>query len=402
MNILMVLDNRFPPDIRVEKEARSLIKTGHHVYLLCRPYDNAPVHEEIEGINIIRVNYPRGLINRALNYIRFLNNFIHPFWESAISNVIKKYQIDALHIHDLPLVKTAIKVAGKYNIPVVADLHENYPEAIKIYRRNARGKLLNIISPVRKWKDLEKYCVRRADKVITVVEEAKQHYIDECGIKDNKIVVIMNYEDLEHFLTIPVDDKIINKYQSFFTITYVGAFGYHRGIDTAIMAMPAISTQIPHSRLLIVGSGSNQKDLIDLAKKLHREDVVEFTGWQPFNLVPSYIAASQICLVPYQSSDQTNASAPHKLFQYMAMSKPVIVSSMDSLSRIIKETGAGLVFTAGNAKELADLVIGLYENINQQLQFGQAGFKAVQTRYNWNNNSELLKKLYANLVINKA
>jgi glycosyltransferase involved in cell wall biosynthesis len=397
MNILMVLDNRFPPDIRVEKEARGLIKNGHRVFLLCRPHENATASEIIEGINIIRVNYPENLIRRAVNYLSFLCSFIHPFWKNAISKAITDYHCDALHIHDLPLVKTAIIAAGQYNIPVIADLHENYPEAIRIYRHNLKGKLLNIINPIRKWKRLEKYCVERADKVITVVEEAKQHYINDCGIEENKIVVIINVEDLEHFLSIPLDQEIVKRYEEYFTISYIGAFGYHRGIDTAISAMPEITANISNARLLIVGSGSSQSGLIKLARKQKVENKVEFTGWQDFNLVPSYIEASDICLVPYKSSDQTNASAPHKLFQYMAMRKPVIVSSMDSLSRIINATGAGLVFRAGDAVNLANMVIRLFKDHEQRERLGQAGFEAVKTKYNWGYNNALLNKLYTDI-----
>ncbi|RLI52987.1 MAG: hypothetical protein DRP09_16800, partial [Candidatus Thorarchaeota archaeon] len=55
MNIGMVLYSRFPPDIRVEKEARSLIAAGYKVHLLTPPLGNRPKQEEIDGIIVQRI-----------------------------------------------------------------------------------------------------------------------------------------------------------------------------------------------------------------------------------------------------------------------------------------------------------------------------------------------------------
>ena len=59
MNILMVLsDSTFPPDIRVEKEAKSLIKEGHKLFLLARNKGNQPKIEDLENIKVIRFRQP--------------------------------------------------------------------------------------------------------------------------------------------------------------------------------------------------------------------------------------------------------------------------------------------------------------------------------------------------------
>lgn len=403
----MLLDRFFPPDIRVEKEARTLLKANHEVFLLSRGKDGVPSEELVEGIRVIREKVPQNLSKRTLrtlpkrggHYLWRQVSFVDPFWKKILENAISEYQIEALHIHDLPLVSTGLSVAHKLNIPLIADLHENYPEAVRQSRMTTKPvqRILNLATPLWRWKRLERFCVQQADRVITVVDEAKQHYVSDCGIPSGKVTVVMNTEDLDYFHSLPIKEDIVKKYQPYFTISYVGGFGWHRGIQTAISAMPEILHQIPNARLVLVGTGANESDLRELARKKKVEPAVEFTGWQDFNLVPSYISASRICLIPYIRSGNTNASCPHKLFQYMAMGKPVIASSMDSLRRIIIETGSGMTYPSGNTDALAEAVIKIYRDRDLAIRMGEAGKRAVKEKYNWEAEGKKLIKLYKDL-----
>ena len=71
---------------------------------------------------------------------------------------------------------------------------------------------------------------------------------------------------------------------------------------------------------------------------------VRFEGWVEFSRVPSYLAASDVCILPLVRSVQTDAALPHKLFQYMLMGKPVVASACVEMSRVIEESGCGLLF----------------------------------------------------------
>lgn len=390
----MLLDHFFPPDVRVEKEARTLLKAGNEVFLLSLGKDDTPDEELLEGIRVIRKALPQGFLKRAWNFFWFSAFFIHPFWKGALIDSIKQYQIQALHIHDLPMVKTGLSVAKKFSIPIIADLHENYPEAIKVWGRDWKGKLPQ---PVWRWKQIERFCVQQADRVIVVVDEAKQHYVSDCGIPSEKVTVVMNTEDLDYFHSLPIKEDIVKKYQPYFTISYVGGFGCHRGIQTAISAMPRILSTIPQAKLLLVGSGGNEAKLKEQAKQERIEKEVEFTGWQSFALVPSYIAAGKICPIPHIASGHTNSTIPHKIFQAMAMGKPVIVSSVKPLERIIKETGAGLVYPSENAQALAEAVIRIYQDGALATRLGEAGKRAVKKRYNWEAEGKKLVTLYQDL-----
>lgn len=396
MKILMLLGRFFPPDIRVEKEARSLLKAGHEIFLLSASKGDMPNEETVEGIKVIRKKLPQNFPRRAWNFFYFQVFFVHPFWIKPLEDAVKQYKVDAIHVHDLPLVRTGINVARKFNLPLIADLHENYPEAVRQYRMREKPtrRILDLISPVWRWKRLERFCVQQADKVISVVEEAKQHYTSDCGITAEKVTVVMNTEDLDYLYSLPINKNICDKYQPYFAIFYIGGIGWHRGIQTAISAMPQILSATPEARLIVVGSGSNEAELKELARKEGVERAVEFTGWQPFELVPSYISASNVCLIPHIASGHTNSTIPHKIFQCMAMGKPVVVSSAKPLERIVKETGAGLVYSSGDAEALAKALIRIYRDNELATRLGEAGKKVAGQKYNWETEGEKLVNIY--------
>ena len=403
MKICMVLDSYFPPDIRVEKEARALIRAGHEIYLLSLGKEGKPFIENFNGINVIRISPPESFLDRLLNFAYFTIFFDSPFWKKALTNIIEQYNIDVIHVHDLPIVKTAITVAKKFNIPVIADLHENYPEVLRVWRSGKapwKRLLWNLISPVWRWKGLEKSVLHRVDKIITVIDEAKEHYVKDCGISPKKITVIMNVEDLNVFNNLKIDHTLIKKYKNNFIISYIGSFGPDRGLDIAIKAMPKVVEEIPNVKLLLVG-GKGLKEyegyLRKLCKDLKIENKVEFTGWVDFSLVPSYIALSDVCLVPHHASEHTNTTIPHKLFQYMAMEKPVIVTDCKPLKRIVEECRCGIVVPSGDYNKMAEAIIMLYQNKEYARKLGKNGKRAVEKKYNWENEAKKLCELYERL-----
>lgn len=386
----MILDNYFPPDIRVEKEARSLIRAGHKVYLLCHYEKGKPLEEIKDNIFIKRQLFPsKNFFLKKIKRLIFYTTFCHKETEQQINQFIIDNKINAVHVHDLPLIKMAIKIAQRYSLPVIADLHENYPVLLSISKISFWRRFY--LNNPKRWKKLEKECLEKVDKIIVVVEEAKERIIKDYGINPNKIVIVSNTADIDNLNSTPLDKELIKQYKDNFIISYVGGFAPHRGLDTAIKAMVLIVKKIPKAKLLLVGGKGNEKELKNLSKKLNLEDKVIFTGWQPAEKLPTYIFLSNICLVPHHKNSHTDSTIPHKLFQYMFMKKPVIVSNCEPLERIINETKAGLIFRSGNHQELAEKVIQIYENPDQ---YGENGHRAVLLKYNWNKEAEKLIELY--------
>jgi len=260
--------------------------------------------------------------------------------------------------------------------------------------------ILALISSAFIWKQIEGFSVRRADRVITIVDEAREYYVASYGVSPDKFVVLMNTPDLSYFYSFPVDNEIKNKYEPYFVITYIGNFGPHRDIQTAISAMPEILQTIHNAKLVLVGSGSTEVALKSLVNDMQLNKAVEFTGWQPFDKIPSYITASSVCLHTYVNSTalQSTASSSHKVFQYMAMGKPTIIaSSQESADRIVSSVKAGLTYSAENPRSLAQVVIQLYQNSDLVKKMGEAGKKAVIDKYNWHEEGKKLIDLYEQL-----
>lgn len=396
MQIGMVLADRdFPPDIRVEKEVRALQASGHDCFVFCERTGERPARDAWGGAVILRLTRPLLVIRKA-NSLLYRWFFFNIHWFRTLVRTARQESLDVFHVHDLPMAGTALWAGKALGIPVILDFHENYPAAITYYRpadRTLYQKFLGLFNRRSRWQRYEKWAARAADRVVVVVEEAKSRLAGE-GIDPGKISVIENTIDVAYFQSLGKSPEIIDRYGDAFLISYIGGYGgYHRGLETAVRAMPRIIQQIPQARLLLVGKGKIKPELEKLAASLGIEDQVIFEDWRPFEEVPSYIEASQICLIPHQSTPHTEATSPHKLFQYMLMAKPVVVSSCRPLKRVVEETGGGLVFEAGDSDGLAEAILRL-EDDGLRASLGQAGKQAVLDRYNWEMTSRDLIRLY--------
>ncbi|MDP2895881.1 MAG: glycosyltransferase family 4 protein [bacterium] len=393
MNICMVLNGiDFPPDIRVEKEARALISAGHRIFLLCSRTENRPARSSWNGMEIIRIAPLRCFPIRKLNAFIYVLTLRDLQWKKAIHKLLRTHRIDAFHVHDLAMVGTVLAFARRRGIPVIADLHENYPALARSAFARRKPRLAERFMWPNRWERLERRWGRRCAHVLVVVDEMKERVVAK-GIRPEKITVIENTVDVDQFLSLPVDDRLVERFRGDFVISYIGSFAPHRGLDVVVRAMPRLLRDIPNARLLLVGDGEMMPQLRSLAETMALDDRVLLTGWVTFEKVPSYIAASDVCIVPHISTEQTEASGPHKLFQYMLMAKPVVVSSCRSLRRMIEETGAGAVFKAGDSNSFAETVLKLRDPATRKT-LGEAGRKAASEKYNWDKTSERLLRLY--------
>lgn len=396
MKIMMLLiGHDFPPDIRVEKETRALLAAGHQITLVCENREGRPARENWNGVEIIRLPHlPLWL--RRLNTATLFVTLRGPLWERAIKKIVQTEKPDVLHIHDLPFVGPGLHIARKFNIPLVADLHENYPAWIQIRHAGAKGNPIDLFAfnPGR-FARYEQRVVPHCDYVIVVVEEAADR-IRDLGVSIDKVVIVGNTEDIDAIGNVTNQD--VDLPSSDLILLYVGSFGPHRGLDIAIEAMPTILEQVPSSILVIVGDGSYRASLEKLAHQFDVARAVRFEGRQPFARVHGYIQASDVCLVPHIANPHTNATMPHKLFQYMYMRRPVIVSNAIPLARVVRESDAGLVFESGNPTSFAHCVLKLQDGALRN-RLGKNGHDAVISRHNWRYDAQRLVELYQTLAV---
>jgi len=387
MKILMILsDSFFPDDIRVKKEVRTLLNNGHEVSVITLRRKGQLRSENVDGVTVFRYRCPFQLHLALHRHLVFFH----------ILHITRKMNIDAFHVHDMPCALASCLAGVVCQKPVVVDLHEDYTDmimfSVKGFRglKRAEGILLSKILSFEEW-----ICLRSARKVIVVVEESIERLV-KMGIPKQKIVVIHNTSDLEE-LKNATDDKVkTEEIFGKFTITYVGHFSRYRGLDTLLKAMPLICEKIPNAHLLLVGDGETKGELVRLCNNLNIDKNVTFTGWVSFEEAMNYIKMSDVCAIPYHRTRQTNRSFPHKLGQYMFFGKPILVSDVDSLKRIVYETKCGIVYEASNSRALAEKLV----EATEQMVLKEMGVNAkitAETELNWTKTSERLCGLYEEL-----
>jgi glycosyltransferase involved in cell wall biosynthesis len=401
MNIGMLLNAPYPPDIRVRKEVQALQAAGNTVYLLCLRRKGEPYTEVAEGLHITRLNGGTQNVTLAFWDVVMSVLFIHPLFYFKLPAWIKKNKIAALHVHDLPLTGTALAVRKKCGVKVIADFHENYPDALGVWfrwKKNPLARLKNklFMHPAR-WRKLEARAVHQADRIIAVVEEMKQRLIENYHTDPAKIIVVTNTES-KTFIQQPLHPDIYAAHQGKFILAYAGHIGPSRGMDTAIEGMALLKGK--PIVLVITGAGSAEvmQKLANMVNELGLQEQVFFYGYQPFSKFYSLMHFSNVNIIPLKLTVQTDNSAPNKLFQAMMAGRPLLVSSCTSLKRMIESTGAGLVFQHNNAQDFAEKVLTLYNDPQLCETLGKNGLKAtMEGTLNWEYTQQYLIELYQSL-----
>ena len=398
MRIGMILPTQFPPDIRLDKEIGTL-QTAHDVQLLCPNNGGQAARELLDGVEVYRVfsRFQRGL--SSWNLMRSCHSRA---WYRAIENFVNDCMPDVLHVHDLPLVGTALEIAKQHSIPLIADLHENYPAMLEesnnlpISKITSIGKLVSRVTvSIPSWEKYEREVVPKADQVIVVIEEAKDRLVS-IGVSTEQIHVVSNYaSQIEMRQQVKAAGRSFTD-QTPFRVLYAGGFDPSRDLQTVVNAVSRLP-QADYPNLQVQLVGGKGRDLVQLQQQIDSlglTDRVLLSAWMPLADVEQLIVEADVGLVPHVKSPHTDTTIPHKLFQYMWQRLPVIVSNCAPLERIVTEIDCGMVYTSGNADEMARCISELYNARDRAFSMGIAGHEAVEARFNWAAAGQTLLNVY--------
>ncbi len=390
MRICMVLDKPFPPDPRVEEEARCLIAAGHEVHLLCPDLGDPPAPSPVPDLHVQRRPMRRPFHRRAGAlcltvplYDRWFRRHLQPY--------VAAQRIEALHIHDLRIAREGPWAARRFGIPWVLDLHENYPASLQHYPH--AGTLLGrvLIWPSA-WARFEARMVRAAGGVIVVTREASEELISRCAVGPEKVTILPNVAPRDFLQRAEVafpEDR--------FRLVYIGDTGRRRGTDLCVRAVAALRESLPDLELVMAGTSSYQGALEDLVSELDLGDRVRLLGWRPPQELPGLIEDAHAGLAPFRRSRHHDTTYANKLFQCMALGRPVIASDCIAQERVITEERCGLIFRSGDVDALAECIVALHADRERLARMGARGRAAVRERYNWDITGRALVRLYANL-----
>lgn len=389
MQILMILERQFPHDERVEKEALSLIAEGYHVSILSFNYENLPAAEIYKGIEIHRFPFNFRAF-RKLSPIHRIFPFYGMIWKRELNRIIREKTPDVLHVHDLPLANIGWTLKKKYGCKLVLDQHELWSETVKHYRHynTFMGRIVRFLSF---WKSYEKKYFQRADALITVEEPIKEWYVDHTECDPEKIYVLPNTPSAVKINNLFLTDQ---KGKRQFVLFYAGTIDINRHLSTVIRALGELGKKIPEIIFRISGKYARGCDPRITAEKYGVEKYVEYLGNLNFDEMSREMYQSDICicLLPV-NSEELNRTIPTKVYQYMQLKKPMIVSRTTYMREFVESKGIGFSVDETDPEAFAALVVRLYKNPQLLEECGSREEK-IRSRYVWEKTVAPLIQLY--------
>ena len=389
MKVLFVWDSDYPWDIRVEKVCATLVSNRWDVHLVCRNKLRKPVEGIYNGIHLHRLPFLSPKLGSLNNMFTF-PAFFSPIWLFHINKIARQQNPDLIIVRDLPMALAAIIIAKIHNIPVILDMAEPYPEMIRLIWKFEPFKISNILVRNPFLADIiEKITLKYVDHIFVMVEESKNRLVSK-GVSSDKITIVSNTPVLERFqeasATFP---GTLDKHKGKLILLYVGLLNLSRGLDTVLESLSQFIKINDNFILVLLGTGNAVEHLKCMAKKLKIEKHVSFEGWVDNKLVPEYIASSDICLVPHHKCGHWDNTIPNKLFDYMAASKPFMVTNVDPMRRIVQQANCGLIYIDYDTESFTSKLLQL-QDISYRKELGLNGIKAVREHYNWDNDSTVM------------
>ncbi|MGQ9819999.1 MAG: glycosyltransferase [Candidatus Kapaibacteriales bacterium] len=375
--ILYVWKSPFPWDIRVEKFCTALADFGNFVVLLARWGGEPLQYEEYGRFFIHRVGFNTNP--------QFFNPFPgNPYWKNEIRFAILKYQPDLILVREFFLVTVTRKAIGKKDIPLIFDMAEHYPEAMRLWKKYNSNPLRRfMMHKVRLPDFFEGKAVLSSDAIITVCLEQKHRLVHRYSFDPNKIEIVHNTPKMEWFSNVPKTVNIPPR-----TLGYHGYLTHDKPIQKFIKYFSEIAYAYPYLKLLIVGEGDYLDELKSIAINSTYPKNIMLKGKYSFNELPQILAEIDIGILPYQRNGFVDYTLTNKLFDYFAVGRPVLVSNAPPMVRVINETKAGVVLDINNEKDTKQIVSNLDKFDWREMS--NNAYKWALTKYNWSVDSQQL------------
>jgi glycosyltransferase involved in cell wall biosynthesis len=387
---ILFLCHYFPPEVnapasRTYENAKRWVRAGHEVTVLtCHPshpggvvypgYKNS-VHawEEIDGIRVLRVgtylSANKGFVRRTANYVSFMVSAVLQCWR--VKNV------------DL-VVSTSPQFfcgMGGYFVsrlkrrPWVLEIRDLWPESII-----AVGAITNR-RVIRMLEGIESFLYRKADRIVSLTNAFKRHIMAR-GIPAEKIAIVTNGADLERYVQGErMNDlrKELELDEGVFLASYIGTHGMAHGLGTVLRAAKRLEGE-PGIRFLLVGDGAERERLLKEKEEMGLTDVI-MLGQQPKERMPLFLSATDACLVLLIKSELFKTVLPSKIFEAMAMGRPIVLGVEGESRELIEEGGCGMCIEPENDEELAEAILNLAKNPDMAKKLGEQGKRYVASRF---------------------
>jgi glycosyltransferase involved in cell wall biosynthesis len=154
------------------------------------------------------------------------------------------------------------------------------------------------------------------------------------------------------------------------------------GLDTILKAAETMRDK-PGIRFVFVGEGAEKENLIASAKARNLSNV-QFISQQPKERVPGFYAACDVGIVVLRDTPLFQEVLPSKLFEYMAMERPVILGVAGEAKELVEKSGAGRFVEPENAQRIVEEVQWFMDHPDEVAQMGRTGRQFVIRHYDRN------------------
>jgi glycosyltransferase involved in cell wall biosynthesis len=232
-------------------------------------------------------------------------------------------------------------------------------------------------------------------KICIAASSAIKKYFEEIGVKN--IAIIPNGIDLEKFKNLDQKKSRENlEIKNEFLIITVARLEKVKGIEYLIKAAKIISINQQNqykSVFLIIGDGSQRKNLENLVRKLNLEDKVRFLGQIPNEKIPEYLVAADCFVLP-----SLREGFGIVILEAMACGVPVIGTNVGGIPDIIKDGENGILVEPKNSEKLAEAIFKIHSNHEFAKSLAENAM-ANSGKYNWQSIVEKVYKIYQSLIL---
>jgi glycosyltransferase involved in cell wall biosynthesis len=312
-----------------------------------------------------------------------------PFQYAVFKKIIKEEGIDVIVAAHIFAGAAVIKAAKKYNIPVVFDLKDWFPDSAAAYYEN---KVMKWILREGVWR-ITKHNLDRSDRITTV----SPSLVEKLRKYGYEAKLITNGVDTDIFKAMDsrAGKRMLGLDEDCFVIGYVGSIEKWYALDEVIKTFSEIvnGKYRQNARLLIVGGSlftDYEEQLKRLASEVGIEDKVIFTGSVEYKNLPEYIAAMDVCLIPLSPPAWVNIAMPNKFFEYSACGKPILSTPIPGIIKI----GGENLFIYRSKDEFVEEIKKIMDNPRT--------YRIEMEEYSWKSKAREFEDLLEGVVIRGA
>ncbi|MFN0032330.1 MAG: glycosyltransferase [Flavobacteriales bacterium] len=364
-HITVLVSNDLEHDQRVRKVCDTLLSLGYTITLVGRLLAQSKSFERPYEIKRFKLMFQRSALFYASLNLRL---FFYLLFKKT----------DVILANDLDTLLPAYLVSKWRGKRLVYDSHEYFTEAEGLTGRSFQKNV---------WLLIERWIFPKLKDVYTVNESIADIYRGKYGV-DVKVVrnipVLQPPPELKtrHDLNLPADKKIV---------LLQGAYiDPDRGGAELVEAMQYVEDVL----LLVIGSGRDIHNLKKRTDDLRIQHKIRFMPNMSFDELRQYTAHADLGISLDKPLHLNYAlSLPNKLFDYIHMGTPVLVSNLPELRKIVNQFQVGMVCT-----EVTSLVVA--DSINKALHHPEypnwkTNCLAAREQLNWQNEEKVLKEIYA-------